>query len=113
MDGKNVTKALKKVKAYSVFYYENGVLNLANVWKRTKTKSFGPIELKHQHQFMLNEQKGAVYFFQWDYENSYDGHSGLTDVTLVKMNEGVKLYIGEPNKGYTIYEGLLEGDLGL
>ena len=113
MDGINVTKALKKVKAYSVFYYENGILNMANVWKRANSKSFGPIELKHQHKFMLNRQKGTVYFFQWNFENSYDTHSGETDVTLVKMQESVKLYIGKPNKGCTIYEGVIRGDFGV
>ena len=113
IDGINVTKALKKVKAYSVFYYENGILNMANVWKRANSKSFGPIELKHQHKFMLNRQKGTVYFFQWNFENSYDTHSGETDVTLVKMQESVKLYIGKPNKGCTIYEGVIRGDFGV
>ena len=110
LDGRDMTKALRKVKAYTVFYYEDGTLNMANVWKRTKSKSFGPIGLIRSCRIKSEKHKGTIYFFQWNYQNSYNKHSGKTDVTLVKMQESVKLYFGKPNKNWTIYEGAIKGE---
>ncbi|MHA8060987.1 hypothetical protein PQG22_06900 [Aquirufa beregesia] len=118
-NGVNTTKVYLDNKAYTVFYTVNGDnrLNMANVWDKSDTQSFGPVYsfTSEKSQGTENKYEVDIFNFIWEYHNSYNKKSGTSKVQVIKTYkpQGItfSLKLVTESLDVIIFKGYMEGSL--
>ena len=105
--------------AYTVFYttQDDGLIYMANYWPKDSTQSYGPMYSAETVQYneTFETYKADIFYYNWRYNNDYDGKSGPAKVQLTKIYkpQGVAfiLKIVPENLDIIIYKGFMEGTI--
>ena len=89
-------------------------VKVANIWSNTDTKSFGP--MLDTELFLGNEPfenyKTETYYFNWQYENTYNNNKGIIQAKFTKFIEAngatSTLIMTLENSDIMIYNGYIE-----
>ena len=118
INGVDISSNLLEAEAYTIFYTdkndEDDPIFMANIWPNPDTKSFGPMidtELFLGDESIEN-YKTETYYFNWEYENTYDNNKGIGQAQFTKFIEpnGVTstLIMTLENSDIFIYNGYME-----
>ena len=118
LNGVDISSNLLEVQAYTIFYTDKNdkddPIFMANIWPNSDTKSFGPMldtELFLEDESFEN-YKTETYYFNWQFENSYDNNKGIVQAQFTKIIEPNSvtstLIITLENSDIFIYNGYIE-----
>lgn len=104
---------------YTVFYTVEGrnLLYMANVWSKQNTQSWGALYMEDVQSYpeTVDQYKTEIFFFRWEYQNSYDTKKGTCSIQFIKTYkpQGVAstLKMITEELDVTIYKGYMEGTL--
>lgn len=118
INGVDISSNLLEVQAYTIFYTDKNdkddPIFMANIWPNSDTKSFGPML---DTELILGDEpfenyKTETYYFNWQYENTYDNNNGIVHAQFTKFIEpnGVAstLIMTLENSDIMIYNGYME-----
>jgi len=117
-NGVDISYNLLEAQAYTIFYTDKNdkddPIFMANIWPNPDTKSFGPMldtELFLEDESFEN-YKTETYYFNWQFENTYDNNKGIGQAQFTKFIEpnGVTstLIMTLENSDIFIYNGYME-----
>jgi len=118
INGVDISSHLLEVQAYIIFYTDKNdkddPIFMANIWPNPDTKSFGP--MLDTELFLGDEPfenyKTETYYFNWQYENTYNNNKGIIQAKFTKFIEpnGVTstLIMTLENSDIFIYNGYME-----
>ena len=116
-NGDDITEWAVNSNVYTVFYILNGQLFMANYAERDDTQSWGRIWGLHEQTEpeTLSNYKTDIFYFNWDYKNSYDSKTGTCKAQLLKIYkpQGVVsvLKLITESLDVTEYTGFMEGTI--
>ena len=93
INGVDMTSKLIEGNAYTIFYTdkddEEDPIFMANIWPDKESESFGP--MLDMELFLDDEPfenyKTETYYFNWQYENTYDNDKGIVQTQFIKIIE--------------------------
>ena len=118
INGVDISSHLLEAQAYIIFYTDKNdkddPIFMANIWPTPDTKSFGPMH--NMELFLGNEPfenyKTETYYFNWQFENTYDNNKGIVQAQFTKIIEPNRvtstLIITLENSDIFIYNGYME-----
>lgn len=118
-NGNDITEWVVNKKVFTVFYTINDKPYMANVSDATDEQSWGKVwgfknETKEE---TAKEYKVDIFYFNWNYSNSYDSKKGTCKVQFLKIYkpQGIvsKLKLITESLDVTEYTGYMEGSLNL
>lgn len=118
-NGNDITEWVVNKKVFTVFYTINDEPYMANVSDATDEQSWGKVwgfknETKEE---TAKEYKVDIFYFNWNYSNSYDSKKGTCKVQFLKIYkpQGIvsKLKLITESLDVTEYTGYMEGSLNL
>lgn len=120
MNGENITQeVVTKGGAYTVFYQSgrSNLLYMANVWPKQNSQSWGALYMEEIQNLpeTSNQLETDIYFFRWEYQNSYDTKRGTCNIQFIKtykpqgITSTLKMITEELD--ITIFKGHMEGTL--
>lgn len=116
-NGSDITEWAVNRKVFTVFYITNDELYMANVSDATNEQSWGKTwgfknETKEE---TAKDYKVDIFYFNWNYSNSYDSKKGTCKVQFLKIYkpQGIvsKLRLITESLDVTEYTGYMEGSL--
>ena len=116
-NGEDITEWDIKSKLFTVFYTVNEELYMANYSETNETQSWGVIwGLKNESiPETASDYKTDIFYFNWNYQNSYDSKKGTCKVQFIKVYkpQGVvsKLKFISETLDITEYTGYMKGTI--
>jgi hypothetical protein len=117
-EGMDLTEWLLENEMHTIFYIfeSDSVPMLANVSHKSKSQSFGKLTFTKEPQFYTSDEgnESTVYYFDWEYINSYDDETGIAKVKAIITAKPDATYLTMhivPNDlKLIIYKGITEGE---
>lgn len=117
LNGNDITEWAVKSKVFTVFYTDNKQFYMANYAEKDNTQSWGKIWGLHNQTKpeTSSNYKTDIFYFNWDYKNSYDSKTGTCKAQLLKIYkpQGVVsvLKLITETLDVTEYTGYMEGTI--
>lgn len=114
---RDITEWALKNRIFTVFYLTDNNLCMANVSENSDEQSWGEIwGLKDETKEEIDtEYKTDIFYFNWNYSNSYDNKTGTCKVQLLKIYkpQGIVSILRMISESLDIieYTGYMEGSV--
>lgn len=117
LNGNDITEWAVNRNMFTVFYTINGELYMANVSDSNDDQSWGKVWgfRNETREETSTDYKVDIFYFNWNYSNSYDSKKGTCKVQFLKIYkpQGIvsKLKLITESLDLTEYIGYMEGSI--
>lgn len=117
LNGNDITEWAVNRNMFTVFYTINGELYMANVSDSNDDQSWGKVWgfRNETREETSTDYKVDIFYFNWNYSNSYDSKKGSCKVQFLKIYkpQGIvsKLKLITESLDLTEYIGYMEGSI--
>lgn len=117
LNGNDITEWAVNRNMFTVFYTINGELYMANVSDSNDDQSWGKVWgfRNETREETSTDYKVDIFYFNWNYSNSYDSNKGTCKVQFLKIYkpQGIvsKLKLITESLDLTEYIGYMEGSI--
>ena len=122
-NGIDITPSLLEGGAYTAFYTlrnNDSLIYMANFWATAETQSYGRLYSSETASLDVScegfeNYKTDIFYFNWDFTNSYDTNKGIAAVQIIKVykpeGDAFILKIVPKNYDLIVYNGYMGGGI--